>query len=544
MSAPFIYPYDPVGDNPLGLIQNESHAVVPPTRVGDASFIRFRAGPAHRNSIVVQSGTQSTRVTLNEGEHYELVYKHLTASRVLDPEFFGGIILLNRTFNGSIWLEYQSLGGGFVVNSPEIIEAFSRSLHNIRYLTFESIAGMPAGFPVIDHAVEGDTLINMEDVADAIAAVAAAITAKGGGTVDAQLLVHLEALTSHTKSQVGLSLLNNWGTASLAGVQAGVINAYVNAAVLKQYVESVLPTDAINDIQDALTAIDNTITGQATSIGNINLSLSNVADAVSVLEDAVADIVLWADGVDDSILAILGDIDSLFTQAGTALSTANAALSSANIALSRIAAGEFQGTYNQGSFNFLIRPTHSKNIQLVAAGGNGGSVVLDALDYVPAIQGSYIELKRHTNLSTGANLTEPVTVALVKGGGTGGMTFEPTRYGAGGLGGTATVNLSEVELTPSPVVTNGVAGEDGDDTQTVDTIGAAGLTIGSVVYGKGSDGSAMAGAGGSGGQCSFTIANNSVHAQRYSLVFHHALSPTLFQTVTQSAVAMVEHVVA
>lgn len=543
MSAPFVYPYDPIGDNPLSLIADESHAVVPPTRIGDASFIRFRGGPAHVSSIIVESGTQSTRVTLNEGEHYDLVYKHLTASRVLEKDFVGGIILKNRAFNGTIWITYQVLGGNFVVNSPEIIAAFSRSLHNIRYLTFESIAGLPEGFPTANHVVEGDTLINLENVADAIAGVGAAINAQGGGGESAPLQAHIDALLAHTKAQVGLSLLNNWGVASLAGVQAGVINAYVNAAVLKQYVESVLPTDAIEEIQDALTAIETTVTGHGVSITNLGLTLNNAADAIAVLEDAVEDIILWADGVDDAITAILGDITTLFTQVSTATSTANAALTNANNALSRIAAGEFQGSFTQGSFDFLIRPNHTKNIVIAAPGGNGGSVVADALDYVPQLPAGYVELQRRTNLSTGTNLAVPVSVVLVNGGQDGGHTFEPTRYGTGGAGGTITLNSAEVDVSPTPVTTVGSDGEDGADTQTVDTVGGAGHVVGADAFGFGSDGSPKAGAGGSGGYCSFSITNTSAHAQRYTLIIQYAVPVTALQSNDQRAVVMVEHVV-
>lgn len=542
MSAPFVYPYDPIGNNPLSLITDESHAVVPPTRVGDASFVRFNAGPAHRTSIVVESGTQSTRVVLNEGEHYDLVYKHLTASRLLEKDFFGGIILNNRNFNGTIWVSYQSLGGNLIVNAPEVIAAFSRSLHNIRYLTFESIAGLPVGMPVADHVIEGDTLINLEDVADAIANVAAAITSQGtGGTGGASLQAHIDALTAHTKNQVGLSLLNNWGVATLAGVQAGVINAYVNAAVLKQYVESVLPTDAINDIQDALTTIENTVTGQGVSIGNIQLSLSNAADAIAVLEDAVDDIILWADGVDDSISDILGDVTTLFTQVGTATSTANTALSSANSALSRIAASEFQGSFTQGSFDFVIRPGHTKNFVMAASGGNGGKVVADALDYVPQVKAGYIQLQRRTNLTTGANLTVPINVVKVNGGQDGGHTFETTRYGLGGVAGTVVLDSSEVDVSPVATTTSGVAGEDGDDAQVIDTVGGTGHVIGSSTFAEGLAGEPKAGAGGSGGLCTFSISNTSVYAQRYTLIIHHP--DTSLHSGNQRAIATIQHVV-
>lgn len=543
MSAPFEYPYDPIGNNPLGLIQDESHAVVPPARIGDASFIRFKAGPAHVASIIVESGTQSTRVTLNEGEHYEFVYKHLTASRILEREIVGGIILKNRNFSGTIWITYQTLGHSFVVNSPEIIAAFSRSLHNIRYLTFESIAGMPAGFPVADHAVEGDTIIGMEGVADAIATVTAAITAQGTGGEDAQLQAHIEALVSHTKNQVGLSLLNNWGVATLAGVQAGVINAYVNAAVLKQYVESVLPTDAIEEIQDALTTIQTTVTGHGVSIGNLGLTLSNVADALATLEDAVDDIVLWADGVDSAITDIVTDIADLFTQSSSATTTAATALLNANNALSRIAANEFQGSFNQGSFDFVIRQDHTKNMILVAPGGAGGKVVTDVLDYLPQGSVGYIELQRRTDISTGTNLDLPVTVARVRGGQAGGNTIEPTRYGTGGIGGTVTLVTGEVNASPTPTTTLGTAGVDGDNSQTLDTVGATGHTVGSNTFGTGGDGQPMAGSGGSGAMCTFSITNTSAFPQRYTLIIHYSTPITELPNVNQRAIAMVEHTV-
>ena len=646
------YAYDLDGTNPLNLVPNEVQYVVPPTSITDTSVVVPRCAPFHADSMVVNTGSLNAPVPLTEGVDFFFVYKFIVASRATGYRIFGGIMFTNRNFNGNIWLTYQTIGGDAVLDDYSVVEQWSRSLRNVRYISWDQLAGLPAGFPVAPHPVGGDTLIGLSAVVDSLNSVAAAITevnAVGSTDASAGLAQHIASLNAHLPAAVGLGNVHNWHVATINDYNVGTVNAYANAAGVKQYVQNAVSainanTGGLSDEIAALQGISNNlvadvdvIQAQQTSMGNaigtlqgqvstINANNSNIAASVSsgmsqiaTMQTTVGAIQSQLDTTSnltntnsadiadlqtaqatqatqvttlttnqsadhDSIIvlqtnqttdqaaiaalqstapATVGSIGILTTAVGTAQSTADTASALATMDASEIATIQtnqatdeanittlqtevsnntiaiaklgkpfkLAGTFSKGTFLFTLLPNEQKDFVVVSPGGAGGQFAASAFEYnhiSASASNQMAVLNRLSATADGTTLVVGVNVLTMNGGspGTYGYNDGSDHAGTGGAGGTVILDSGEVHS--GSTATAGAAGAAGTTGDITATAGAAGYTIGSVVYGKGQDGVAKAGAGGSGCQATFSVKNTTAYQIWYELqlAFDYGLAAT------------------
>jgi len=522
------YPFDPNGTLVSNLISNEAHVVVPPTKITDASVIIARAAPFFSDgpdAIKVYAGTTTNRTLLTRGVHYKLVYKHLRLSLALGRDIFGGILFIDRSTNTNILLDYRTIGGNFVVNDAAVLESFSRSVRNVEYFNFEKAAGVPAGWAVDEHPVNGESTVGYEEMVDGIKEVAAAINSRNSGATsdNAALEAHLESNTAHNKSQVGLGNLQNYPVAASGDYPAGRIDAYATAAGVKTYVSSVLPTTQISVLEEEFDQLNQVTQALVVQADGNEVLVGQLAGAISDAIDDIEDLQTHAGVVDDAILALQNEQQSQGDDILNVSQQLTVTEAKASKALTQIEGLDTVGTFTNGTHRLTLRPQRRKTITMTGSGGNGGELVTDALDYVPVNDRNKIvgrvELYRLTDALSGASLVTPVLVATAIGGASGQYSITG-RDGLGGIAGTNTVD--EVEVNGAVTTNAGVVGEDGESSQTIATVGGNGHTVDGNVYGKGQDGTAGAGAGGSGMQSTFSIVNNRTFDIQYSLVIFYS----------------------
>ncbi len=536
------FDYDLDGTNPDNFIPNEAHAVIPPTAITDASVIVPRNAPFHEDDFVVKTGSINSPTILTKNVDYYFVYRFIRASRTTGRNIWGGIMLTNRNFNGNIWIDYRTIGGDAVLDDFGVVEQFSRSMRNVRWISWDQLAGLPAGFPVADHPVGGDTLVNLNDVADSVNNVAAAITdVNGGGAGSAALQAHLTSNNAHTPSQVGLGNLNNWGIATANDYNVGNINVYATAKGVHDYVEGKLTdqTTEMGILDDRIEAVETGLAGAVTTLDSMTTSLTSMGSAITTAESNVSTLSGNVSSLSTAVSTNTDAISDLALDLGAAQAAADAAAAQAANALDEIddindtltthgnditalktavARDKLAGNFDNGNFRFMLLPNESKDIIIVAPGGNGGKYV-DNYSTWSTVTTSFRRavLKRLTHDTTGAALSAAVTVATVHAGNGGrySTAADGGIYGIGGTGGDAVIISGEVEVGYTAV--DGGDGVNGTSGDTGPTAGAAGHTVGSVVYGKGIDGDQYAGSGGAGGRAEFTLKNNSAVPQWYHL---------------------------
>lgn len=150
------YPYDPSGTEPTNLIENESRYIQPPGDLSDASFVILQGAPFFKDSLEVWTGPNRTGMRLQEGEHFNLCFEAPGLELAIGKILYGGFYLLNRNYTGTLYMHYQALGGNHTVNSVSALEILHRKLHEIIYITWDMIAGVPETVPPAFHLHTSD----------------------------------------------------------------------------------------------------------------------------------------------------------------------------------------------------------------------------------------------------------------------------------------------------------------------------------------------------------------------------------------------------
>lgn len=291
--ATAIYPYDPAGDASTNLITNELHNVQPSGDVNDATFIIPRAAPFFLNSLKIKKGNTANAEVLLEGIHYITTHHFVSMSYLLGTPIYSSITFMNRNYSGNVYLDYQTLGGQFVLNSYAGVEELTRQVYSIYSVTWEQVAGLIQGLPPTDHKMAGTDTTGYGELVDAVKMLAATVRDKTNGTVGesdsaARLEAHLNASTSHTKEQVGLNRVENYAVATNAEARSGSVgNKYMTpllvAVAIKYYLEQSGIATAPVSIETLMLSYNNLasrVTGVNDNLNTVTNNLTNLAGQV------------------------------------------------------------------------------------------------------------------------------------------------------------------------------------------------------------------------------------------------------------------------
>jgi hypothetical protein len=213
----FFYPFDPTGTAGTNLVSGERQVVNSPG-IMDFFFIIPKAGPFFRSSLKVK--LYPSGVELIEGVDYNPTHLFHAASHATGLGVYGSITFYDHTLSGTISLEYQSIGGDWVIDEAKILTILANTLVDPRITTWDEVVNLPYQFPIIAHEFNVDDFVGAEDIVEGIGGIRDAINAAAAGTSASHLL---DFTNPHrvNKSQVGLSFLDNFPTATLSQAQQG-----------------------------------------------------------------------------------------------------------------------------------------------------------------------------------------------------------------------------------------------------------------------------------------------------------------------------------
>ena len=292
-----IYPYDPIGNNPDCKIISERHNVQPPANITDASLFFLKAAPAYASSIVIRTGLAPNAPVLVEGQDYILTHKFLFKSWELTKPIYASITLQNRDYTGDLYVDYQTLGGAFVLDDISMVENLSRSIYRTRYIYWEQVAGIIPGLPPFDHSMSGTDTVGWGEVVDAVLRLSAAIidVSGGGGGGGASLLQHINSTTAHQLKNVGGSNLFNYPLASLNDFDGtGAANKYTNPQIIVAWVKNYIVSLGLNNasatiatMQQAINTINQTIQQMQTHASAQEQLMTDLAERMDTMEETV-----------------------------------------------------------------------------------------------------------------------------------------------------------------------------------------------------------------------------------------------------------------
>lgn len=201
------------------------------------------------------------------------LYKGLTD--MTTKEVMGYLVIKNPTVSSKLRINYRAIGGHFSVSVDEL-KALLEAVQDDNFtLTFEDIVGKPAQYNPEEHEHEfwqtygwDTTVVEIDRVADAVKVGDAGIMGAAEEYADkildrCQQAVQdfADAAAAHytdyadphdtTKTQVGLSNLNNWPMATQAeAANASVTNRYLNPAYAYRALDSIYGASLRLHLQD------------------------------------------------------------------------------------------------------------------------------------------------------------------------------------------------------------------------------------------------------------------------------------------------------
>ena len=228
-----VYPFDPTAQAATNKITGEQQ-VITAVNFKDYHMVVPRYAPFHGDTVRVRRrNLQGTITTLTLGIDYYLGHHFYSASFNSAKPWYGSIYLLDRSLDGTILIDYQTVGGIWTIDLPTITQILADRLNNPLITTWEEVVDLPEKFPPIDHDWEIMDAVGMGDLVLSLASIEDALRDTGSGAINSHL-IDFENPHRVTKAQVGLGSVQNYGIATVAEANAGTsTNKYMTPALVR-----------------------------------------------------------------------------------------------------------------------------------------------------------------------------------------------------------------------------------------------------------------------------------------------------------------------
>lgn len=172
------YPFDPTGTLPACLITGEQQ-ILSGANSSAFSLVVPKIAPFFQASLKVTLVSGNTSRPLVEKVDYYCTHWFIAASLACAANIYGSIQILNTALSGVLVLQYQTVGGDWVINSDQIAQILADQAHNPRVTSWDVVAGLPYAFPPIDHEYDLIDMVGMSGVVDGLGGIESALRAKG-----------------------------------------------------------------------------------------------------------------------------------------------------------------------------------------------------------------------------------------------------------------------------------------------------------------------------------------------------------------------------
>lgn len=173
----YTYPEDRTGHKASNRITGEQHTLTP-DNTRNYHFIIPKFAPFFGQSIKVFKSINDTLLQLKEGVDYHLSLEYVSATLSTGKGVYGGISFVNLNLDGTIVLEYQTIGGKWTLDTQKMLEVIANIVFNPRGLTWDQINGKPETFGPTDHTFDFNNLLTEKQLGDKITGIRDAILEK------------------------------------------------------------------------------------------------------------------------------------------------------------------------------------------------------------------------------------------------------------------------------------------------------------------------------------------------------------------------------
>lgn len=219
----FVYPFNPEGNKPECLITGERQ-ILNPVNGLDYNIIVPKRGPYFSDSLRMTFRTaEGIPYPLVLGKDWYPSHHYIAASRACAADIYGSISFIRPGIKGEVTLEYQTLGGNWVIDEVGIAALLADTLHNPRITSYEQVVNPPQQFPVIDHEWDLVDMVGQSEKIEVLKQIVEALLQRGEGGLAAHV-ANRQNPHGVDKAQVGLSDVQNMPLATPEAAAAGVDN--------------------------------------------------------------------------------------------------------------------------------------------------------------------------------------------------------------------------------------------------------------------------------------------------------------------------------
>ncbi|UGO54030.1 putative virion structural protein [Serratia phage vB_SmaM_Haymo] len=263
------YDFDPYGTNPENKIVSEPHTITAVNGT-DFNFVVPRFAPFFRRDIVVRNSSTGARLRPNVDYYFGFRFDQILVSGSMQP-VYGAIVFNDRTLSGNIEIDYQTLGGEFVLSESQVLEILANKQIDPRTVTWGSIVDLPTEFPPIPHRVNAEDMVGMSEVVASNYNIADAIREGNVKAMEA-LMEHIQDHNNPhhiTLADLGIDQLGNLVPASKEQAEGGTDNTYYMTALrTKQFTNAnVIP---VIDAHKADDSNPHNVTAAQVGLGLVN----------------------------------------------------------------------------------------------------------------------------------------------------------------------------------------------------------------------------------------------------------------------------------
>lgn len=204
------YPLDTTGLASTNRIVGEAHTL---TEINSTTYrvIIPEFAPFYLDNFILKyTDTLGSVLVLNEGVDYNLALPYIGATRSIGKMLYGGITINTMLVDGTITIEYQTLGGDWTADSNFVLTKLAELVYNPRITSWDIVTNKLTLFPPINHSLAMDNVFGHEQLINAITQLSAMIVS--GTPASQSLIAHLlDDANPHltNKDQVELGNVSN-----------------------------------------------------------------------------------------------------------------------------------------------------------------------------------------------------------------------------------------------------------------------------------------------------------------------------------------------
>lgn len=174
MNSP-IYPFDSTGAATTNLVTGELDTL---TEVNAAPYRLLipTFAPFYLTNLKLEHiNTLGEATELKEGVDYYCALQYMAASRSVGKPVYGALAMISTLPNGTLRMQYQTLGGEWCADKAAVYEALLAQTYNPRSSWWDTLTNVQAIFPPHLHTTAADDIqdllaiiAKLEEIRDAI----------------------------------------------------------------------------------------------------------------------------------------------------------------------------------------------------------------------------------------------------------------------------------------------------------------------------------------------------------------------------------------